>query len=203
MSFSALLDDLELLKKSLDEDDAKIAAAAAEGDDEDDKHDEPDGDEDGPDLDGDGDGEPMGKSFEFELESGEKVEAFDATPLLKSLQDEVKTLRAGKADAEKVIEQTVTLLKSMQAQVSALNAKVAELGSQGRGRKAVLNVHEKPDTLTKSLGGDGDKPSRDSVLQKCLSAQSAGALTAIDVSRAETALNMGMPLPADIATRLQ
>lgn len=196
MSFQALLDDLELLKKSMDEDDAKIAAAAAEGDEEDDKHDEPDGDEGGEDTDGDGDGEPMGKSFEFELETGEKVQAFDATDLIKSLQEEVATLRK----APEAVGAAVELIKSLQGQVSALTAKVAELGNQGRGRKAVLTVTEKPDgTLAKS-----EQPlDRESVMAKCLTAQRSGALSAVDVSRAETAFNAGIPLPKDIAERLQ
>ena len=195
--FKALLEDLELLRKSMDEDDAKIAAAAAEGDDEDDKHDEPDGDEGGEDMDGDGDGEPMGKSFEFELDNGEKVQAFDATELVKSLQTEVSALRK----APEAVGAAVELIKSLQGQVSALTAKVAELGNQGRGRKAVLSVAEKQTAGT--LAKSEQTPDRDSVLAKCLDAQRSGALTAVDVSRAETAFNAGVPLPADIAARLQ
>lgn len=126
------------------QDDDKIQAAAAEGEagaddgtvteenEEDEKLDE--------------NGEPMAKSLT--LEGGE--EAIDATDLLKAMQADIDTHGDVLAKAmpqvlklmqgqSQMIQQQGTLIKSMQSRMDAL-------AGQGRGRKAVITVSEKPVT---------------------------------------------------------
>ena len=144
-----------------DQDDKNIQAAAGEGDGEGDD----DGDENGGGAgDGDGDegGEPMGKSFALTLEDGTVIQAQDGTELVKSLMEQVGALKASSAEAEskmaKALEQTLGVVKSQGELIKSLTEKYAKLAGEGRGRKAVLSVTEKPapaggDALAKSDQG--------------------------------------------------
>lgn len=229
--FDALVGQLEDLQKSLpadggDEGDKKIEAAAsgedgkgadgaaaggdAGGEGDEGAHKEPDGDEGAGDGDGDEGGEPMGKSFTLELEDGTKVEAFDASDILKSMHGrisaqaaEIEALTADRNNAYKVAEQSVGMLKALSGKVEALSKRVAELSGAGAGRKSVVNVAEKKDTtdLRKSQGDD-QKITVGELMTKCEAAQKAGRLTALDVARTESALGRGLPVPADVMARL-
>lgn len=155
-----------------DEDDEMIAAAAA-------------------DAEGDGDADAagagaadFGKSFEFTDENGEKHQAVDATELVKSLlerQDVTETTLA------KAMESMAGALQKQGDLIKSLTSQVQKLSSQGRGRKSLVSVAEKPDAgaLTKS-----EQPgfSPDEFFAKANAAFDAGKitgkeLTTIDVCR--------------------
>ncbi len=216
MSFAALMAEMdeqlrksEALQQVEGSDDDKAKANADQEDDETDTDGDGDvvGDTDG---DGDGDGnedgdeEPLGKSFAFTLEDGTTVEAVDGTTLVKSLQAKqaehagvlakaLETLATISDRQNKAISEHGKLLKSLQAAVD-------QFARLGRGRKSTASLTV-ADTLAKS-DQTGQAVSQELILAKCLSAQSAGALTGQDVCRARTAVNIGMPIPDDILSRL-
>lgn len=95
----------------------------------------------------------FGKSFEFVDEKGEKHEAVDATALVKSLLE-----RADRADD--TLAKALTAMNGVVAKqgelIKSLTDQVKALSSQGRGRKAVVSIVEKPDagTLAKSQASE-------------------------------------------------
>jgi len=170
------------------EGDEKIASAAAEGDA---KDKEPDADKDD---------DTFGKSFGVTLEDGTKVDAYDGTAMMKSLFAEVEKTKA-------VIVAAFDLVKSLQSTVStqtdmikSLQADVQRLGSQGRGRTAVLSMHEKPAAVAaveQPIGITGPE-----LMTKCFAAQKLGKITGSDISRVEAYLNRGIAPPAEILARI-
>lgn len=207
--FEKLAEELELLAKSTGdggETDEKIQAAADDGN--------PDRDGDGEndvtgDGDGDGDGDDddlLGKSFAVRGDDGKAVRVVDATSLIKSLVDRVAGLEeVAASDSErrehlgKSMGLIADLLKSQQAEIAALRGELSAFAGKGGGRKTVLTVLDKP-ALTKSHVDA--QPTGSSILAKALAGQRAGALTSLDVSRAEAAVNNGVAVPADILARL-
>lgn len=95
----------------------------------------------------------FGKSFEFTDDKGEKHQAVDATILVKSLMERAErtddTLAKALTAMNGVVAKQGELIKSLTDQVKALS-------SQGRGRKAVVSIVEKPDagTLAKSQASE-------------------------------------------------
>lgn len=221
---SAPADDDTNGEGTADGDDAGIAAAAADGEaaggDEagagDDAgaagddgaaaaaHAEPDGDEGAGEGNGDGD-EQMGKSFRFTLDNGDEVEAIDGTELVKSLIARFDSFGAESATKEeamtKALGVAVDLIKSQGEAIASLQTEVKRLASEGRGRKTVVSVAEKPaaGTMAKSepAGISGDE-----FMAKCLAAQAAGRITGLDVAKAEGFLLKGLAVPADIVKRV-
>lgn len=222
MSFEKLLSDLDELQKlqksapaddQLDaedegaadvSDDADVAAAAADGADAG-EHTEPDADDFGGEPDGDADDEPLGKSFRFTLEDGQEVEAVDGTELVKSLMARFDAFGSTVAQKEeamtKALGAAVDLIKSQGEAIATLQTEVKRLASEGRGRKAVVSVAEKPaaGTMMKSepAGISGEE-----FMAKALSAQKVGRITALEVSKAEGYLLKGLAVPADIVNRV-
>jgi hypothetical protein len=206
MSFEKLLGELEelqALQKSEaadndlggDEDDKKIAEAA---DTSNANEKEPDGDEDGEGK-GDDDGdEPMGKSFAFTLDSGEVVEAIDGTELVKSLMGRIDNQEQS---MQKAIGIALDLIKSQGAQITLLKSELTTLGNAGRGRKTVVSVAEKPapEAMQKS---EPSGVSGEEFMAKALTAQASGRITGLQVSIAETALQKGLAVPADIVNKV-
>jgi hypothetical protein len=150
----------------------------------------------------DDDAAPMAKSFVLRDDQGNEQEAVDATQILKSL--------IGRQDGtEEVLAKAIgTMTQTLKAQgdlIKSLSAKVTQLSDQGRGRKTVLNVFDKPATMAKSVDAQSAPAalSGDEIMAKCLAAQKSGALTGMDVARAEVALNNGVAVPADIVSRIK
>ncbi len=201
--FDELLGELETLAKAqpAGEGDEKIVAAAADGGGQ--GSGEPDGDEDADAGMGDGDGDegkPMAKSFEVTLADGTKVQAQDGTELVKALQERIEGTETVLA---KALETAVGLIKSQGEQIAALAGKVKAMGGEGKGRKAVLSVVEKPAAggdMAKSTDEQGMKP--EEFMAKALDAQKLGRLTGIEVATAEAYLNRGQPVPASIIERV-
>lgn len=209
MSFEKLLDELETMSKAMPsddtgEDDKKIQAAAAEGG-EDDVNDgddnvagiEGDSDEDPSDEELEGDDKNMTKSFKFTLDDGTEVEAVNGTELVKSLMSRIDK---NEETLAKALGTAVTLIKSQGSMIKSLQEKINQLSGQGRGRKTVVSVVEKQSTLTKSQQGEG--MTAHEFMAKALTAQAEGRITGIDVARAESYLNKGMPIPDDIVARV-
>lgn len=213
MSFQALMDELDLMAKAQNDaadGDDKIKAAAADGGDPAaadtaagaaaaDDGDPADAAAAAPAGDGDGDGdEPMGKSFSFKLEDGTEVEAVDGTDLVKALMARVET---NENNMTKALTSAVGLIKSQGDLIKSLQEQVGKLSTEGRGRKAVVSVAERPTVLKKS---DAEEPgiTPTEFLAKCLQAQAAGKITGNDVARAEAYLNRGQQVPTDIVARV-
>lgn len=208
MSYEALLEELETLQKSMDQgdsDDEKIAAAAAAGDDdEDDEHDEPDGDEGmGGEGDGDGDEGPMAKSFSFQLDTGEVVEAVDGTELVKSLQNEVALLKSERETAasqsEKVFQAVLGQLKSQGQLIKSLSAQVEKLSSEGRGRKSIAAPSA---AMAKSMGADAGGLTPDRLLAKANAAFDAGRISGKELTVIDVSLRHGAALDDGLMARV-
>ena len=192
--FDKLAEDLELLAKSQagdKETDEKIAAAAGE---------ENTGKDDG-DEDGDED-EVLGKSFSMNRD-GETVRAYDATALIKSMTERMDSIEAtdeeNRTHLGKSLGLIAEMLKSQTAEIASLKKSIGEMAGEGRGRKTVLSITEKSSTLAKS---EVAQPTNGDLMAKCLTAQKAGSLTALDVSRANIAVENGLAVPGDILARL-
>lgn len=208
MSYEALLEELETLQKSMDQgdsDDEKIAAAAAAGDDdEDDEHDEPDGDEGmGGEGDGDGDEDPMAKSFSFQLDTGEVVEAVDGTELVKSLQNEVALLKSERETAasqsEKVFQAVLGQLKNQGRLIKSLSAQVEKLSSEGRGRKSIAAPNA---AMAKSMGADAGGLTPDRLLAKANAAFDAGRISGKELTVIDVSLRHGAALDDGLMARV-
>lgn len=208
MSYEALLEELETLQKSMDQgdsDDEKIAAAAAAGDeDEDDEHDEPDGDEGmGGEGDGDGDEGPMAKSFSFQLDTGEVVEAVDGTELVKSLQDEVALLKSERETAasqsEKVFQAVLGQLKSQGQLIKSLSTQLEKLSSEGRGRKSIAAPSA---AMAKSMGADAGGLTPDRLLAKANAAFDAGRISGKELTVIDVSLRHGAALDDGLMARV-
>jgi len=205
MSFEKLLGELEEFQsmqksepanedKGGDEDDKKIADAAEENDENHDDDAATDNQGDDENI----DDESMGKSYSFQLDSGETIDAVDGTELVKSLMTKIDSQEVSMT---KAITATLDLIKSQGEQISALKTEVTRLGSEGRGRKTVVSVAEKPaaGTMQKSepVGLSGEE-----FMAKALVAQAAGRITALEVSIAEGSLLKGLPVRGDIINKV-
>ena len=214
--YEKLLEELETMAKAMpgDEgaDDDKIQAAAAaanpdaDGDGENDVTGDdlnPEGSEGlGDEDEGDGDDEEtMGKSFALKLEDGTELEAIDGTELVKSLMARVES---NEGTVMKALGTAVDLLGKQGNMIKSLQDEVKKLAGEGRGRKTVVSVSEKPvagATMAKSQGA-ADGLSANEFMAKALAAQASGRLTGLDVARAESALNKGLPVPQDVVNRV-
>lgn len=196
--------DQEVMTKALPADDGKdeekIQAAAAEGGsdgDADDKGGKPDGD-------ADDEGKPMAKSFKLTLEDGTEIEAQDGAEMVKSLQERIEKNEESMA---KALGSAVELIKGQASLIKSLTEKVTKLAGEGRGRKAVVSVVEKPsagngagsNTMAKSEPA-GMSP--DQFFAKALTAQKEGRLSGVDIAIAESHLNRGEAIPAHIIQRV-
>lgn len=179
-------------------DDKKIMAAAEDGDDDKKK----DGDEDE-------EGEEFGKSFTVKLDDGTEVEAFDGTQMMKALAAKNTRLEAelGKvgAGALAAVAKLSGALTAQAAKIGELTAftkslqdDLARIGGQGAGRKAVVNIHEKP-----GAGGAEAEPARldpQAIMAKAMALQGQGAITSSAIARLEMSLQTGRGIPADLQT---
>lgn len=152
--------------------------------------------------DGEG-GDELAKSFKVKLEDGTEIDAFDGSALLKSLTDRVEASEATIAGA---LQGVVKVVTSQTALIKSLQGEIARLGGEGKGRKAVITLHDKPGAsdLAKSLGGEGGQGgeseglSGEDFMLKALDAQKVGKLTGLQVSIAENHINMGQQPPVEI-----
>ncbi len=214
--YEKLLEELETMAKAMpgddgaDDDKIQAAAAAANPDADGDGENDVTGDdlnpEGGEGLGGEGEGdgddeEAMGKSFALKLEDGTELEAIDGTELVKSLMARVES---NEGTVMKALGTAVDLLGKQGDMIKSLQDEVKKLAGEGRGRKTVVSVSEKPvagATMAKSQGA-ADGLSANEFMAKALAAQASGRLTGLDVARAESALNKGLPVPQDVVNRV-
>ena len=194
--------DQEVLTKALPADDGKddknIQAAAAEG-----------GSDDGADASGaaagdnDEDDKPMAKSFKFTLEDGTEVEAQDGMEMVKALSDRVTAVESDKESLTKALESTVAVIRGYAPLIKSLQDQIAKLGGEGRGRKAVVSVVEKPSagesTMAKS---QPEGMSHELFFAKAFEAQKAGRISGQEIAIAEAYLNKGQSIPEQIVARV-
>lgn len=192
----AQADEQETLAKSLPaedgEDDEAIQAAAGEG------AEGAEGDEE-QEADDEGEGEPLGKSMTAVVD-GEEVEAIDATDLIKSL---IGRLDSQESVMAKALQTTLSTIQSQGEMIKSMAARLDKLASQGRGRKTVVSVAEKPNAGEQVLTKSEPAPLPGEIMAKALSAQQAGKLTASEVARCELSFQSGVPYPADVLAKLQ
>lgn len=212
--YAKLLEELETMAKAMPGDDVadddKIAAAAADGnadadgDGANDVNGEPVGSDDAGET-GDDDStagdDTLGKSFSMKLDDGTELEAIDGTELVKSLMARVES---NEESVMKALGSAVELIGKQGAMIKSLHDKVSKLAGEGRGRKAVVSITEKPTagTMAKSQSAADEGMSANEFMAKALAAQAAGRLTGLDVARAESALNKGLPIPQDVVNRV-
>lgn len=188
----------ETLAKALpaeggEDDDKAIQAAAAEGDTDADDENPEDGDDD-PSV----DDQPMAKSMAATID-GEEVEVIDATELLKSLDGRIGGMETVLA---KALESTLGTVKTQGEMIKSLSARLDKLAGQGKGRKAVLTISEKPaageTTLAKSEP-HGLNPQE--FMLKANAAFAAGKLSGQELTTADVAIRMNQPIPAGIIAK--
>jgi hypothetical protein len=161
--------------------------------------DKPDAEVDNTDGDKADDKEPIAKSMTTVIDN-EEVEVVDATELIKSLTDRMSSNEQVLA---KALTATTAALQESHKMIKSMSDRIDQLANQGRGRKTVIVAHEKNtpvDTLAKSQ--QAEQPTGGQILAKALDAQKLGKITGADVSRAETAINNGVAVPADILARI-
>lgn len=214
-NFDALVADLNLLAKAQPkktEDaagDKKIAAAAADADgDGKADHAEPDGDEG---ADGDDAEMPLGKAFKVVVD-GEEVDAYDGRDALLALSKSLGTARdvaleatkrtdvlaKALAGAGRLISGLEQRLAAQDDLIKALRADVERVGGQPAGRKAVLNVHDKPGATDAAPPAAAPRE----VLAKALAANKAGRISAVDVATIEASLARRLTIPPDLLARV-
>lgn len=185
-------------------DDANIQAAAAEGGLDTGAVGAGEGGEDAAkDGEGDGDKPAMAKSFQLTLEDGTVIEAQDGAEMVKALGDRVT---AGEANMAKALGGALDLIKGQSTMIKSMQSQIAKLSNEGRGRKAVLSVVEKPapnvaaTTMAKALTPEG--MTSDVFFAKAFDAQKAGRISGADIAVAEASLNRGDAIPAHIVQRV-
>lgn len=157
----------------------------------------------GDDADGkaNGEGAPMAKSFQLTLDDGTVIEAQDGTEMVKALGDRLSSTETMMA---KALGDTLALVKGQADMIKSLSDQVKKLSGEGRGRKAVLSVVEKPApvaaTMAKSQQAEGVTP--EIFFAKALDAQKAGRISGTDIAVAESCLNRGQAIPENIVQRV-
>lgn len=180
-------------------DEEKIQAAAAEGGLEGGAAGDGDGDDKGGKPDGDGDDKgAMAKSFEVTLPDGTKVQAQDGAEMVKALTERLDNTETTMA---KALGDAVNLIKGQAGLIKSLQEKVIKLSNEGRGRKAVVNLVDKP-AGTPMAKSEPAGVTPDVFFAKALDAQKAGRISGTDVAYAESLLNRGQNLPEALVQRV-
>ena len=192
----------EAMTKALPADDGKdenkIQAAAAEGGSDGDADDQGSVIDDDADDNGE-DGKPMAKSFKLTLEDGTEIEAQDGTELVKSLQARIDK---NEEDMAKAMGSAVELIKGQASMIKSLSERVTKLSGEGRGRKTVLSVVEKPTPETPLTKSEPAGMSPDVFFAKAMAAQKDGRISGTDIAIAEASLNRGEAIPTHIIQRV-
>lgn len=197
--FDALLDELDMLRKS---------AAATDAQDDDEIVDMADGDAD---YDGIEDGDedlydepysdeddaPMAKSFAVTFDDGSEGEAYDGTEIIEQI---MRDMDAQRANMTRALELSTSLIKSLSTEVQGLREHIEQLGRRPAGRKSVLHVHEKPDAMAKADSAPTVEPRQ--IMAKALAAQRNGRLHGAQVAEIEAYMNRGIDLPRHLAEAL-
>jgi len=147
-----------------------------------------------------GDKPDFGKSFAFTDESGASHEAVDATDLVKSLM-----ARQTQSDdvLAKALDSFNTVVRKQGDMIKSLSAQVASLSSQGRGRKAMLSVIEKPaigDTMAKANADAGVTPEQ--FFAKANAAFDAGKISGKELNVVSVSLRGNHPIEPGLIQKI-
>ena len=207
-NFEALLKELgevaadaDTLAKAIPAAAPAAMAAAGAANPEDDEDDDEDGDDAAIEAAAaaDGDKPTFGKSFEFVDDAGAKHEAVDATEMLKSLFARVDTVDEVLA---KALTSMAGSLKAQGELIKSLSGQVQSLSGQGRGRKAVLSVVEKPaiGEMTKSQSEAGVTPEQ--FFAKANAAFDAGKISGKDLNVVSVCLRGNHPIDPALVQKI-
>jgi hypothetical protein len=147
-----------------------------------------------------GDKPDFGKSFAFTDESGASHEAVDATDLVKSLM-----ARQTQSDdvLAKALDSFNTVVRKQGDMIKSLSAQVASLSSQGRGRKAMLTMIEKPaigDTMAKANADAGISPEQ--FFAKANAAFDAGKISGKELNVVSVSLRGNHPIEPGLIQKI-
>lgn len=206
--FAKLLEELtsvaeqtSTLAKSLPadgEDDKAIQAAAADGEADENPEDADDGAADEEAEEAETDDKPMAKSLTID---GEEMEVIDGEVIMKSLNAMGTRLTSNEEVMAKALSSVTQLVTQQNTMIKSLSDKVEKLSGQGKGRKTVLAIHERPAPATLAKSEDKGMTGQQ-IMAKSLAAQGSGKLTGLEVARVEQHLNLGLPVPTDILAKL-
>lgn len=176
----------------LGEDDKTVAAAAAdagvevtEGNPEDDDPDEL--------------GEAFGKSLGANADGAEMI---DATELVKSMlarQDATDGVLA------KAMTSMVGAMSKQNELIKSLQAEVRTLAGQGRGRKTMVTIADKPgvaDVLAKSEAAEEGKITTGELLAKSHAAHAAKKISGVELNTIDVCLRNNWPIDAGILQKV-
>lgn len=140
-------------------------------------------------------------TLQVTLANGDVVEAVDGTELVKALTDRLNT---NEQTMGKAFEQVLGLVKGQASMIKSLNDKITALGGEGRGRKAVLNVHGKNE---QSAGGDvgagsGDVTTADDFMAKSEDAWKNDVISGRELNTIDVCLRGRMPIPQDLLSKV-
>ena len=186
-SLADVSDDTEALgKKAPAPDDKLIADAEEDGESDEELEDEQ--------------GEEFGKSLGSDADGNDLVDATDLVKSIMARQDVSEgMLTKALTSIAGVMNKQNDLIKSLQADVKTMSA-------QGRGRKTLMAISEKPgvsDTLAKSEGGDGDGAITPAdLLVKSNAAYTAGKLSGAELNTVDVCLRNHWPIDAGILRKV-
>lgn len=151
-----------------------------------------------------GEGQPLVKSMKVKLEDGSEVDAIDGGEMLKALEARIAS---GEENTTKAVGQLVTLVKSQHALIKSLGEQVTALRGEGRGRKTVIAVTERPgagDTLAKggAEGAGGEGISVETFMAKSEAAWKAGAITGKEFTTIDVACRSGVAIDAPLIQKV-
>lgn len=145
----------------------------------------------------------MAKSLQVTLADGTVVDAEDGTELVKSLMEQVSGLEGTMA---KALGAAVGLIKRQGEQLTAtgdlvksLQSKIAELSGEGRGRKAVLTIVEKPNQLAKSEPQGMTPPE---FMAKANSAFAGGKITGQELTVIDVSIRQGQAIDTGLVSKV-
>lgn len=167
-------------------------------DDDDDDVDEDDSDDDEDDED-DEDDDLFGKSFAVRTADGNVVRAVDGVAVISRLRNEIR------GQNEELARSLVALTKVVKKQaqmIKSLRMDLAAKAASGRGRKAVLTVHEKPAAGRQMAKSQRAEISGEEFLLKAIDAQRNGRITGVEVAIAEAAINNRQQVPDHIVKKV-
>lgn len=174
-------------------DDKTVAAAAADS-----GVDAPTMDDDD-DVEGDGDGQDFGKSLGADAEGNQMI---DATELVKSLM-------ARQDSTDGVLAKALTTMAGAMGKqnelIKSLQAEVRTLAGQGRGRKTLVTIADKPgvaDVLAKSSGAEDGNITPGELLAKSNAAYTAKKISGTELNTIDACLRNGWPIDAGILQKV-
>lgn len=200
-SFDELLKSLQQVAEGADtlakaapaaEDDKTVAAAAADsgvdapaGNPEDDDEDEG--------------GEEFGKSLGADASGAEMI---DATELVKSMIDRQDATDGVLA---KAMTSMVGAMSKQNELIKSLQAEVRTLAGQGRGRKTMVTIADKPgvaDVLAKSEAAEEGKITTGELLAKSHAAHAAKKISGVELNTIDVCLRNNWPIDAGILQKV-